>query len=65
MSEMKKEIERSILRYFKDKKMDEHAKTTDLHNLIRMSDGLFAIKLFLIILLIIRDFYSFDGLLEW
>ena len=56
MSEMKKEIERSILRYFKDKKMDEHAKTTDLHNLIRMSDGLFAIKLFLIILLIIRDF---------
>ena len=28
---MKKEIERSILKYLKDKKMDENAKTTDLH----------------------------------
>ena len=54
MSEMKKEIERSILRYFKDKKMDEHAKTTDLHNLIRMADELFTIKIFLLFL-IIRD----------
>ena len=54
MSEMKKEIERSILRYFKDKKMDEHAKTTDLHNSIRIADGLFAIKLIFNIFLIIR-----------
>ena len=46
MSEMKKEIEKSILRYFKDKKMDKHAKTTDLHNFIRLSGGLLTIKLF-------------------
>ena len=45
---MKKEIERSILRYFKDKKMDEHAKTKDLHKLIQMSDGLFELSYFLL-----------------
>lgn len=43
MSEMKIEIEKSILKYFKDKKMDKHAKTTDLHNFIRISGGLLTI----------------------